>query len=382
MPEINRHNNTIKTSGLFPRVSPVQTRFLFAIEDPGKKTLVYIPVIFHTRLNGLIVGMALHNGYFLPKPVEYFFAPFYSGRNKSLIGLGQTSFTIRPYNSLIRSATLNLEGRQFGAPGDQVFQKFTTALDVHFRPGAPGGSLRQKVFGSFTSASDLFQITLGEKAEMVQFFKTGYSLENPRSVNPYNLVTSIELHREFRKASATVNYRYSYIGEGRGLDVRMFAGKMLANTSTAPLHGLAPGGRSGRENYLYQGLYLDRFRDFTENFWSRQLVFDEGGLVSPVNRSAGYSDWLVSLSLTSSWPVIPVWVPVRPFVNLLLNDTGTVTTNSNLFFEAGIKTGIMDLFEIYFPLIVSDNISSLHSFKERIRFTITIDSGTRLNLSN
>jgi hypothetical protein len=373
MPEINRLNNTIRTSGLFPRVSPFQTRFLFAIEDPGKNTLVYIPVIFHTRLNGLILGLALHNGYFLPKPVEYFIAPFYSGRNQGLIGLGQTSFTTRPYNSFIRSATLTLEARQFGAPGDQVFQKFNTALDVHFRPRDPVGALRQKIFGSFTAATDLFQITLGEKAGMDQFFKTGYSLENPRSVNPYNLVTSIELNREFRKASLTFNYRQSYIGAGRGLDVRMFAGKMIKNTSTSPLHGLAPGGRSGREQYMYQGLYLDRFSEFTENFWSRQVVFDEGGLVSPVNQSAGFSNWLVSLSLTSTLPYIPQWVPVRPFANLLFSPS---------FIEAGVKAGIWDLFEIYFPFIVSENISSMHSFKDRIRFVISIDSGTRLNLSN
>jgi hypothetical protein len=182
MPEVCRLNNTIRTSGLFPRASPVQPRFLFAIEDPAERTLVYIPVVFHTRLNGLILGLALHNGYFLPKPVEYFFAPFYSEKNRSLIGFGQTSFTILPYNSFIRSATLKLEGRQFGAPGDQVFQKFTTGLDIHFRPGNLSGSTTQRVFGSFTSASDLFRITLEEKAGMNKFFRTGYSLENSRLI--------------------------------------------------------------------------------------------------------------------------------------------------------------------------------------------------------
>ena len=383
MPEINRHNNTIRTSGLFSRASPLQTQFLFGIEDPGKKSLVYIPVIYHTRLNGLILGMAFHNGYFLPKPVEYFIAPFYSDRNRSLIGLAQTSFTIRPYNSFIRSATISLEGRQFGAPGDQIFQKIKTGLDVNIRPGNPGGSIRQKIFGTFTAASDLFQINQEEKADIDQFFQAGYSLDNSRLINPYSLLTSFELHREFRKASATFNYRYSYIGDDKGLDIRIFAGKMLKNNSSAPFHGLAPGGRSGLEQYLYQGLYLDRFSEFRENIWSRQLVFDEGGLVSPVNLSAGYSDWLISLSLTSTLPSIPAWVPVRPFGNFLVNDGSTGISNTNpIFYEAGIKTGIWDLFEIYFPLIVSDNISTMHPYKERIRFTITIESGTRLNLSD
>jgi hypothetical protein len=156
---------------------------------------------------------------------------------------------------------------------------------------------------------------------------------------------------------------------------------MLKNTSSAPFHALAPGGRGGPEQYLYQGLFLDRFRRFTENFWSRQLVFDEGGLVSPVNQSAGYSDWLISFSLTSTLPALPAWVPVRPFVNLLLSDNSTLNTYP-LYFETGIKAGIWDLIEVYFPFIVSENISSMHPLKDRIRFTITLDSGTRLNLSN
>ncbi len=383
MPEINRDNNTVRTSGFLPRASPVQKRFLFAIEDPGKKSLVYIPVIFHTRLNGLILGVAFHNGYFLPKPFEYFIAPFYSDRNRSLIGLAQTSFTIRPNNSFIRLATLNLEGRRFGAPGDQIFQKIKTGLDIHIRPGNPVGSIRQKIFGTFTVASDLFQINQEEKADIDQFFQAGYSLDNSRLINPYSLLTSIEFHREFQKASATLKYRHSYIGDDKGLDIRIFAGKMLKNNSSAPFHGLAPGGRSGREQYLYQELYLDRFREFRENIWSRQLVFDEGGLVSPVNFSAGYSDWLISLSLTSTLPAIPAWFPVRPFGNLLVNEGSAGISDSNPFFyEAGIKAGIWDLFEVYFPFIVSDNISSMHPYKERIRFTITIDSGTRLNLAN
>ncbi len=105
------------------------------------------------------------------------------------------------------------------------------------------------------------------------------------------------------------------------------------------------------------------------------MTLSEGGLVTPVNDSLGYSRWICSLSLASSLPGKASRIPVKPFVNFLLNDHGSETNNkSPLFFEAGLKTGIWDFFEIYFPLLVSDNLYALAgSFKNRIRFVFRLD---------
>jgi len=69
-------------------------------------------------------------------------------------------------------------------------------------------------------------------------------------------------------------------------------------------------------------------------------------------------------------------LPVKPFVNLLLNDKGLGSGNdSPIFFEAGLKTGIRDIFEIYVPMLVSHNIKSASgSFKNRIRFVFSLNS--------
>jgi len=157
--------------------------------------------------------------------------------------------------------------------------------------------------------------------------------------------------------------------------MRLFAGAMLKNTSSYPFHAFSASGRSGREQYLYNGIYPDRFSEFPSTFWSRQMTLSEGGLVTPVNDSLGYSRWICSLSLSSSMPGKMSLVPVKPFVNLLLNDHGSASTyGSQLFFEAGLKAGIWNLFEIYIPLLVSDNINLFTgSFKERIRFVFRLD---------
>ncbi len=157
---------------------------------------------------------------------------------------------------------------------------------------------------------------------------------------------------------------------------------MLKNSSADPFYGFSASGRSGREQYLYEGIYPDRFTAFPKTFWSRQMALSEGGLVSPLNDTLGYSRWLFSLSFSSSLPGKVNWIPVKPFVNVLLNDHGPVTNNKSLLLlEAGLKAGIWNFFEIYVPLVVSDNIKSITgSFKDRIRFVFKLDMANSLRM--
>jgi hypothetical protein len=210
---------------------------------------------------------------------------------------------------------------------------------------------------------------------MHSYILLGYLLERVSVINPYNLAVSIESGNGYQKTSAELNYKYSYYGKKSGLDLRMFTGMMLKNVPRSSFYAFSPGGRGGREQYMYEGVYPDRFSEFPKTFWSRQMTLSEGSLVSAVNDTLGYSKWICSLSLTSSLPGVAAKVPVKPFINLLLNDHGTGTGDRpTLFFEAGLKAGIWDLFEVYFPLVVSGNIESItHTFRDRIRFVFRLD---------
>jgi len=238
-----------------------------------------------------------------------------------------------------------------------------------------GDPVYHKFFGYYLTASDLPDIELLMPAKMRSYLQLGYNLEKNGLVNPYNILLSFESGKLFQKTFLDLNYTYSYNGKNNGLETRFFAGVMLKNNSADPIYRFSPGGRSGREGYLYNGLYPDRFTVFPNSFWSRQMSLSEGGLVSPVNDFLGYSKWLLSLSFTSSLPGKTSWIPVKPFLNLLLNDHGTGTdSKSLLFFEAGLKAGIWNFFEVYFPLLVSDNIKAITgSNKNRIRFVFKLD---------
>jgi hypothetical protein len=321
-----------------------------------------------------MTGLVLHNGILIPKPIEYLFIPFYTFRDPGLAGYGKISLNIAPYDNIIRIATFSLEGEQFGAPGNQNYRKAKIGLDLSFRSGKMINAVRQKVFGYYIAASDLRQIQLLTQAEMRSFLHFGYQMERTGIINPFNMLVSVESGKSFQKISLGLNYKYSYYGLNNGLEVRLFTGTMLKNASADPFYAFSPGGRSGHEQYFFQGLFPDRFGDFPETFWSRQMTLDEGGLVTPVSGSLGYSRWICSLSIASTLPGKASRIPVKPFVNILLNDHGAGTIyKSPLFFEAGFKAGMWNFFEIYFPLLISDNIESITgSFKDRIRFVFKL----------
>ena len=383
-PEIFRLNNNIRTTGIFPKADPISTQLYFSLEDPEKRHLMYVPTMNWTRENGFMIGAAIHNGFLTPKPLEYFVMPFYSFHNSDLAGFGRISYNITPYNKLIRKAKVSLEGTQFGAPGNQNYHKIKAGLDLYFRSSLKNNSITQKVYGNLIAASKLFQIIHQEKATMNNYLQFGYQLEKTGNINPFKLLVSSESGKSFLKTSVEFNYRLSYYGKKKGLDIRLFAGSMLKSDPAVPFYSLSASGRSGSEQYLYEGTFPDRFSVFPNTFWSRQMSLSEGGLVSPVNGSLGYSNWLISLSLTSNLPGKTQRIPIKPFVNLLLNDHDHGNgSNSPFFYEAGLKAGLWNFFEIYIPLVVSRNIDSINgSFRDRIRLIFNLDTFSQIKLNS
>jgi len=375
MTEIYRLNNNINSSGIFKKRDPLQLRFLFTLEDTEKRTLLYTPVLDWNSSDGFMAGIALLNGILLPKPVEVIMIPLYSFSKNELTGYGKISFNIIPNSNYIRKAKISIEGEQFGAIDDQDYKRVRIGFDLFFRPRKMTNPVSRKVSGYYTSASDISDILDLREADMLSFMQLGYEIKRGSIVNPFRMLFLLEAGKTYQKTSAEINYKLSYYGKSNGLEVRLFAGTMLRNDIVNAYYSYALSRRSGRELYLYDGFFPDRFGLSSSSFWPRQMNLSEGGIVTPVNQIFGFNRWICSMTLSSSLPGIASKVPVRPFVNLSLADSGSDNTGRPLlFYEAGFKAGMWNFFEIYVPLLLSDNINSVSgSFKERIRFIFRLD---------
>jgi len=374
--DLYRINNNIRTSGIFRKRDPVKTQFYFTLESPGTYSIMFIPVVNWTRENGFMLGVALHNGFLLPKKFEYILMPFYAFNSPDIAGFGTVSYKITPHESFIRIASVSIDGVRFAATGNQNYHKARLGLTLHFRNKTHNNPFTHKGFAYLIAASDLSEIERQQKAHMRTFIQFGYQLEKLTMINPYSLRFTNESYTSFQKTTVEINYRYSYRIKNKGLDIRVFAGTMLQRNAETPFYNLAPGGRSGREQYLFEGSYPDRFSTFPGTFWSRQMTLSEGGLAMPVNDGLGFSNWLVSCTFTSHLPGWASKLPIKPFITVLLNDHGMENTRKpSVFYETGLKTGIWGILELYIPVFLSDNLKSEKMvFKDRIRFVFSLDA--------
>jgi hypothetical protein len=383
MPELYRLNNNIRTSGLFRKSDPTRLQFLYTIEDPDRRSIIWFPAVNWTREDGFMIGFNVHNRIILPKRFEYSLTPFYKVKDTDVAGDGTISYSITPYDNFIRMATLSLEGTQYGSPGFQNYMRTRLGLNLFLRNNDVNNSLNHKIFGYYIAASDLYQIELKSELKTKYFTQAGYLLEKTSLINPFSMLASFESGDSYQKTSVEFKYRISYYGTKHGLDIRFYTGTMLKNNSTVPFYAFSPGGRDGREQYLFDGTFYDRFNESQKSFWSRQMTVSEGAIASPVTDSLGYSKWLVSVTLTTNLPGKAGRIPVKPFVNLLLNDHGLGNGhNSPVFYEAGLKAGLWNVFEVYIPLLVSANIRSIDgTVKDRIRFVLNLDAINQVNLN-
>ncbi|MGE5395329.1 MAG: M1 family metallopeptidase, partial [Candidatus Saccharibacteria bacterium] len=349
-PELFRLNNNYRMGRTFPKADPLNAHILFALDDPDKRTLLYIPAFNWNKEDGFMTGVLIDNGFMIPKPIEYMIMPFYTFKDPGVAGYGRFAWNIIPYNQLIRLATLSVEGAKFGAPGNQNYYTAKTGIEIFFRKENMTNPYQHMALGYYMLASDLAAIELMQKAGMNNYLQLGYQLEKASLINPFKALAFLETNSSYQKLSLELNYRYSYYRKKHGLDIRLFGGIMLKEPSEPGFYSFAPSGRSGREMYLYEGAYPDRFSEPSSSFWSRQMTLSEGGLVSPLNTILGYSNRLVSANISSNLPGFAGNIAIKPFLNLLLNSHGTETVHSSSFFwEAGLKAGIWNFFEIHVP---------------------------------
>jgi len=383
MPELYRLNNNIRTSGIFRKSDPTRLQFLYTLEDPDRRTMIWFPAVNWTREDGFMIGFNIHNRILLPRRFEYSLTPFYKVKDTDVAGDGKISYSFTPYDNFIRMATISMEGTQYGSPGIQNYMRSRLGLNLFLRNNNVNNFLNHKVFGYYLAVSDLHQIELKSELKTKYYSQFGYLLEKNSLINPFSLLASVESGDSYQKTSVEFKYRVSYNGTKPGLDIRLFTGTMLKNNPDVPFYAFSPGGRDGREQYLFDGTFYDRFNESQKSFWSRQMTLSEGAITSPVTDSLGYSKWLVSLSLTTNFPGKAGRIPVKPFINILFNDHGLGNGhNSPIFYEAGLKAGLWNVFEVYVPLLVSGNIGSIDkTVKDRIRFVLNLDAINQVNLN-
>ncbi|MBA2407505.1 MAG: hypothetical protein H0V65_05880, partial [Chitinophagales bacterium] len=374
LPEVNRRNNTVRTSGIFSHIEKIRFQWLGSIDNPERTQLFFTPVFGWNKYDKMWIGLALYNSPLSNKPLSFLLMPSYGTGSKELIGLSEVNLQLFPRNIFVSRINISssfksfhyADASSFGveSEADFRFMKFTQQLDLNFKkPDARSPVNENLRFRNILLKQDFrYPITppsIGGDFHWI-INQLTYSLQNRRRINPFGFSGSLEGGSPegsglYLKTYLEAKYHISYPRKKSGIDLRLFTGLMLLDNSDLRYADFHLGPTTGIKDYRFDEVYFGRME--TTGLLSQQIVIsDDGGFkmrTEGISPELGYSDsWIIALNTKVP---MPVFSPIFVFA-----DAGIVpamNAYSNLQFDAGIGISLIpDVVEVYVPLAFSHDI--------------------------
>lgn len=388
IPEINKKNNTIRTSGILRKIEPVQFKFFGQMEDGNRTQLFFLPIVGWNNYNKTMTGVALYNKFIPHKKFEYIFLPMYSFGTKSLAGTLNFSYTFYLAKTFIHHIKFSASANHYSFNSEKTLFTEQKTEDLNFTnvPVDITFTLRKKYERSTIDKNITlrnFNIWVDEiKSNTFDFFKktnsyfyfhqTLFTFNNHRTLDPYRISLTLENGEKYMKSNLEATYKFPFKNINKGVDIRFFIGTFVFNNEKERNYNYRMSAWRGTQDYLFDDIYLGR-SEF-EGKLSQQTYIHDGGfkLYSPVGQS---NKWIASLNFMIDFPGK---IPLSLFA-----DMGTYDGAKNAFdgsqtfmYDGGVCVSIIkNVAEIYFPLFKSSDIKQALDandikYKEQIRFLL------------
>lgn len=345
IPEVNRENNTMRSSGLFKKVEPVKMKFFSSIDNPKQTELFYLPMYAYNVHDGNMVGLNLHNKQILRKNFEWNVSPLYSFKRKAVNGFASVA-----YHKLNFTAGTKIQ--RFGL--DDFTTEISNSYDNYmlFKPyvaytfrNKPSNFNKGTVINvalayQFQWLRNIYNInTMSESLvsnysrEFIQFDANWSQKIGPRQTLNVNgrILQQASYVRETSTQIGTLlsaggTYRFKYsLTKDRDIYVKAFAGYQANNNALIAFQYGAFGlsGISGTYDYTFDNLYFGR--GATTGVASEQVSSGMGNL--GVNlRNVGATKRLLSTTVGIQLPIekfnislqgtiLDAWSPQCPQIN-------------------------------------------------------------------
>lgn len=393
IPEVNRHNNTIRRRGILRKAEYPKPKLLFSLDDPNRTQFFFFPNFGWNNYDKMMYGLAIYNTTIPFKKFQYNLMPYYSFNTKIVAGLGHLSYSYYPNSSVLQNINIGLKGMRFSTSDPKQnntyeysgFTKIAPEINVQLKKPFARSPVSRTFSYRFVGIreTELFKIpvllALGTTSALYNELYYSYSRQN--ALNPFDYKVSLQQGKDFMKCAAEYHQsaEYSSTGGGRKIHLRLFAGAFFYNKTNDGRINWRMDGQSGRNDYTYDQLFLGRME--SEGFLSQQLNENQGGF--KVLALAGQSNqWLAAINLKID---LPVKLPVGIFVDAGVNPYKTIDSTTGLRFnyDMGLHIWLVRNFcEIYFPFLYSEDIKAALDankikFPQTIRFTLNLN---KLNL--
>lgn len=388
LPETDRRDNQVKTSGLLPKSEKLELQPLAGLEQNRKKQLYYLPVIGANTTDKFMLGLALYNSSVQAKKINYLVMPMYSFNQKEVNGIGNINYNFIPHNSsFLQQAILGFNFQRF-----EYFRKYEPSLTFNFKratSSAPRQQLKIAITNINHERSKI--ITLGEHMEGSSLFEI---LHQPEKIGAQTLTYTIWKNNAVQKLGFEFQYQHlganpkesdnqtnalrgtvhfeRYWSQHKNVKARLFGGKFFTQGSEPFYMGL-----SGSPDYLKETIFLDR----AQKSESIRALVDQTD-----NRDGAFKnyvpvftdDWLTTLNLETDLP----FVPLSAYLDL-----GKVAQIDEVFYGTGLSLNIgKEFFSLYLPLagsnFANDTPENFKDFRQNIRFSLKLNMLNPFKLLN
>ncbi|MCE3227942.1 MAG: hypothetical protein K0S32_2493 [Bacteroidetes bacterium] len=397
MPDINRRNNRIRTTGIFKKAKPVEFRFLTQLENPSKTQIFYTPVGGANFYNGALVGLALHNISIYEKKFEYQIIPMFAFNTMNLTGFGEFNYHFYP-NDAFKKITFGTKVKSF------AYDYFNTSImnenlgtrfnDLYYNYIKVAPFLQMEIkkkhetspvnqYITFTgnnlfidsldnSPLQSFAIAGPRKKQTYSFInQVEYKLYHNRVTHPFSFYVDLQNNMNMAKLSATFNQQIT-VGKKHYMSVRLFAGGFVGgDQGDRGPYAFRLSGHNGYNDYLFNANFVAR-NEF--NGFGFSQFNDVDGAMKVWTPLGQTTEWIAAVNIKSPKLFI---LPVKVFADIGTTD-GRAMLNDKYLWCAGLNITLWkDIIEVYVPLAYSSDIQNTLDlnqvdFWQRIRFTLNL----------
>jgi len=332
-------------------------------ESTYNKQLNYIPLLGYNLYDGLMPGITLTNITLIKKPFSYKIKPFYSSKQKKILGSMNLKYTKYNENKKLFSTQYFISGSTFHYKENLSYTSLFPSITLTFRNSDLRSNFRQ--FLNFRYISIYREENIDQqKYPNYNIFNAKYILTNSNGGKGFTLNSDLQISKSFVKTSFTGMYR-NYYKDNRQYNFRLFIGKFLYNSTDDDYFSFST---YRARDYMFNYNLLGRSE--TTGFYSQQFISSEGALKSMINPAYS-NDWLISVNSG-----ITLWQWIEGYYDLAF--IKNKNKNIQTAYDSGIRLNILtDYFELYFPFYSSLGNELKHSnYSDKIRFKITFDPNT------
>lgn len=400
IPEQNRSNNTIRTSGLFKKVEPVNLRFLGGITKPNKTNLFFSPVVGYNKADGFMPGIALYNNIFPFKNFEWVALGMYGTRSEKFNGNIKADHYYYPETFEKINTTFNLNSfstlnEEFaGISNYSRFFKTSIGTELYLKNLTNNTKLSRKLsyryvftkddLNEISNLSSVIDYSKSYIDEYNHYHQFRFTNKNNRRIQPYNYSILYELaFNSTQNLNPTIqSYNYSYhkffaqfeqtlfntAKSKWSFNYRLFAGTILTDNTITNENNFF--NLSGSLDYTYDRAFFNRMGN-QQQFYNGDASF-KSNMFSQTYKS------MLGVNIKVPTKIV---LPIGFFADAAYASVGQNLSSAEFHYDYGIYLPmIKDLVEVYFPIGTSAKISNTINYSERIRFMIDLNVLQPLNL--